>query len=66
MEIVNLGRILALLGLILVLLTGWVRRQARAQKQSPSPALLKLQSWGGLVALGLILAGLILMNYQNK
>ncbi len=66
METVDLGRILALLGLILVLLTGWRRRRARAQKQAPSPALLKLQSWGSLVAFGLILAGLILMNYQNK
>jgi hypothetical protein len=66
MDTINLGRILALLGLILVLLTGWGRRRARQQQQAVSPALLKLQSWGSLAAFGLILAGLILMNYSAK
>jgi hypothetical protein len=63
---IDLGRILTLLGLILVLLTGWGRRRARQQQQAPSPALRKLQSWGSLAAFGLILAGLILMNYSAK
>ncbi len=65
MEPINLGRILTLLGLILVLVTGWGRRRAREQRQSVSPKLLKLQSWGSLAAFLLILAGLVLMNYQK-
>jgi hypothetical protein len=61
----NLGQILAIVGLILVVLTGWGRRRARQQGQAPSPALVKLQTWGSLAAFGLILAGLVLMNYQK-
>jgi hypothetical protein len=61
----ELGQLLAFLGLILVLLIGWGRRRARAQKRSVSPVLLKIQSWGSLAAFGLILAGLILMSYHK-
>lgn len=64
METTSLGPILAVLGMILFLVTAWGRRQARTQRQ-PSAALLKLQSWGSLAAFGLILAGLVLMNYQK-
>lgn len=60
----KLGPILAGLGMILFLITAWGRRQARTQRQ-PSAALLKLQSWGSLAAFALILAGLVLMNYQK-
>lgn len=61
----NLGQIMALLGLILFLVTGWGRRQIRKQGRSASPRLLALQSWGSLAALLLILAGLVLMYYQK-
>ncbi len=61
----ELGKIIALAGLILVLVSSWGRQRARKQK-APSPALLRLQSWGSLVAFGLILAGLILMMAPAK
>uniref|UniRef100_A0A7C3SLA5 Uncharacterized protein n=1 Tax=Desulfobacca acetoxidans TaxID=60893 RepID=A0A7C3SLA5_9BACT len=65
METANLGRILTLLGLILVLLTGWARRRVRLPKPSASPWLLRLQNWGRPGAFLLILAGLLLM-YHHK
>lgn len=64
MQTGSLGQVLAVLGMILFLITAWGRRQARTRKQ-PSAALVKLQSWGSLAAFGLILAGLVLMNYQK-
>jgi hypothetical protein len=61
MEHGGLGPVLALSGLILLLLTGLGRQRARSQQQKPSPAFVRWQKWGSLVAFALILAGLLLM-----
>jgi hypothetical protein len=64
MEKINLGQLLTIVGMVLFLITAWGRRQVRTQRQ-PSPGLVKLQNWGSLAAFALILAGLVLMNYQK-
>jgi len=61
MEKGGIGQILALVGLILLLLTGMGRQQARRQRQRPSPGFLLLQRWGAYAAFGLLLAGLLIM-----
>ena len=63
MEKGGLGQILALVGLIVFLITGLGRQQARRRprSQAPSPALLRWQQWGTFAAIALILAGLVLM-----
>jgi hypothetical protein len=61
----KLGQILALIGLILVLITGWGRRRGRSgQKQSAAPTGIRYQFWAGLGGFLLILAGLVLMSYK--
>jgi hypothetical protein len=63
MEKGGLGQILALVGLIIFVLSGVGRRQSARRSQSPPPS----QSWqrwqlcGTLTAIGLIVAGLLLM-----
>jgi len=59
MEKGGLGQILALVGLIVFLITGLGRQQAR--RRLPAPALQRWQQWGTFAAIALILAGLVLM-----
>jgi hypothetical protein len=56
----NLGIILALLGLGLLLFTGQARRRLRRQKPPPSPGLYRRLQLASFVAYGLIIAGLLL------
>jgi hypothetical protein len=63
MEKGGLGQILALVGLIVFLITGLGRQQARRRPraQPPSPAFQRWQQWGMFAAIALVLAGLGLM-----
>jgi uncharacterized membrane protein len=63
MEKGGLGQILALVGLIVLLITGLGRQQSRRQPRSqpPSPAFRRWQQWGTFAAIALILAGLVIM-----
>ncbi|MCK9376028.1 MAG: hypothetical protein M0P73_07765 [Syntrophobacterales bacterium] len=66
MENLKLGEIIALVGLVVLLVTGAGRRRVR---QGKLPAKQNLVKWlflrGDIVAFGLILAGLVLM-YLRK
>uniref|UniRef100_A0A7C5AM37 Uncharacterized protein n=1 Tax=Desulfobacca acetoxidans TaxID=60893 RepID=A0A7C5AM37_9BACT len=61
MENVTPGPLLALAGLILLLLLGIGRQQARRQARFASPRFLRLQQWGRYLAFAFILLGLLLM-----
>lgn len=63
MEKGGLGQILALMGLIVFLITGLGRQQARRRpgSQAPSLGFQRWQQWGTFAAIGLMLAGLVLM-----
>jgi threonine/homoserine/homoserine lactone efflux protein len=61
MEKGSFGQILALVGFILLLLTGVGRQQARRRQQQPSPRFQRWQNLGTLAAFALIIIGLILM-----
>jgi len=65
MEKVGLGQILALVGLIVLLLTGAGRQQSRRQRRPPSTRFLQWQRWGTYAALALLLAGLLLMTWAK-
>ena len=62
MENGGLGQVLALVGLVLLILTGMGRQRARQQQKKPSPAFRRWQQWGSYAALALILIGLLLMT----
>lgn len=61
----NLGQILAIIGLIMVVIMRWSGRRVRGQKRPAAPAGFDYHFWGGLAGFLLILAGLVLMNYQR-
>ena len=61
MELAKLGPAVTLVGLVVMLCTGWVRQRLRAQKGAPSPHLVRLHSWGSLAAFTLIMVGLCLL-----
>jgi len=58
---VELGQILALVGMVVLLLTGMRRQQARKSGQASTPKFFREQRWMHGVAYGLILVGLMLM-----
>ncbi|MEW6386446.1 MAG: hypothetical protein AB1491_02885 [Thermodesulfobacteriota bacterium] len=61
----NLGEILALVGLVLLLFTGLGRQRQRKLQQSPSPGFLLWQRWGGIAAYACLVLGLLLMWAQK-
>jgi LPXTG-motif cell wall-anchored protein len=65
METLRSGQILALLGLVLVVLTGWGRRRRRDRQKPPSRTELLLQTWGSVAGFLMILAGLVLMSFHK-
>ena len=58
---VELGQILALVGMVVLLLSGMRRRQARKLGQASTPGYFREQRWLHGAAYGLILVGLLLM-----
>ena len=56
----NLGIILAMLGLGLLLLIGLARRRLRRRKPPPAPGLYRGLQLASFAAYGLIIAGLLL------
>lgn len=62
---VKLGQILALLGLVLLVLGNLGRRRSRRGRQPPVAGFARWQRLSDLTALGLILAGLLLMWSQK-
>ncbi|MDI6854496.1 MAG: hypothetical protein QME75_12930 [Deltaproteobacteria bacterium] len=65
MENANIGQILAILGLVVVLLTGWGRRRRRDRRQAPSRTELLIQNWAAVAGFLMILAGLVLMSFHK-
>ena len=58
---VETGQIVALVGMVLLILSGMGRQRARKEGKQRDPAFLKKQRWLHGAAYGLILLGLILM-----
>jgi len=58
---VELGQILALVGMVVLLLSGMRRQRARKLGQASAPGFFREQRWLHAAAYGLILAGLMLM-----
>ncbi|MHB8068734.1 MAG: hypothetical protein ACYDIC_12650 [Desulfobaccales bacterium] len=58
---IELGQVLALVGLVLLLLSGWRRRQARKAGQASTPQFFREQRWMYAAAYGLIIVGLMLI-----
>jgi hypothetical protein len=58
---VELGQIIALVGMVVLLLTGMRRQRARKSGQSSTPKFFREQRWLHGAAYGLILVGLLLM-----
>jgi hypothetical protein len=58
---VELGQVLALVGMVVLLLTGMSRRRARKLRQASTPKFIREQRWMYGAAYGLILVGLMLM-----
>jgi len=65
MEQGGLGQVLSLVGLILLLISGVGRQQARQRQRQPSPGFQRLQYWGSLAAFALIIIGLLLMAWAK-
>jgi len=65
LAVVKLGQILALLGLVLLVLGGLGRQRGRRRRQPPAAGFARWQRFSDLTALGLILAGLLLMWSQK-
>jgi hypothetical protein len=63
--VVQLGQIVALVGMVVLLLTGMSRQRARKLGQASTPVFFRQQRWLRGVAYGLILVGLILMWAQK-
>ena len=58
---VETGQIVALVGMVLLILSGMGRQRARKEGKQRDPAFLKKQRWLHGAAYGLILLGLYLM-----
>jgi uncharacterized membrane protein YidH (DUF202 family) len=58
---VELGQIIALMGMVVLLLTGLRRQRARKLKKASTPSFFREQRWMYAAAYGLILVGLMLM-----
>ena len=65
MEKSGIGQIMALVGLILLLLSGLGRQQARRQQQPSSPKPQQWQRWGNIAGLVLVLVGLFLWGWAK-
>jgi len=61
MGVVELGQILALVGMVVLLLTSMSRQRARKSGQASTPGFFRQQRWMHAAAYGLILVGLMLM-----
>ncbi len=61
MSVVEIGHILALVGMVVLILGGLGRQRARKLGKHADPGFLKQQRWLLGAAYGLILAGLLLM-----
>jgi hypothetical protein len=61
MEQGGLGQVLALMGLVLLILSGVGRQRARQRERQPPPSSQRWQRWGSLAGLALVLVGLLLM-----
>ena len=61
MGAVEIGQILALVGMVILLLSGMRRQQARKSGQAATPKFFREQRWMYGAAYGLILVGLLLM-----
>ena len=59
------GEILALVGLGLLLLTGWGRQRQRKLRHPPRPGFILWQRWGGVAAYVCVALGLLLMYAQK-
>jgi len=58
---VEMGQILALVGMVLLVIGSHARQRARKQGKLATPGFLRQQRWLYGVALGLVLVGLLLM-----
>jgi murein DD-endopeptidase MepM/ murein hydrolase activator NlpD len=58
---VEIGQILALVGMVLLVLGSHLRQRGRKQGKLGTPEFLRQQRWLNGVALGLVLVGLLLM-----
>ena len=58
---VELGPILALIGMVLLLLSSMGRQRARKSGKARTPAYLQQQRWLHFAAYGLIIVGLLMM-----
>jgi uncharacterized membrane protein YidH (DUF202 family) len=61
LAVVEIGHILALVGMVILILGGMGRQRARKQGKHADPGFLRQQRWLYGAAYGLILAGLLLM-----
>jgi uncharacterized membrane protein len=61
MEQGGLGQVLALMGLVLLILSGVGRQRARQRERQPPPSSQRWQRWGSFAGLALVLVGLLLM-----
>lgn len=61
MSTLELGPLLALVGMVVLLLSGWARRSARKEGKQKDPHVLRQQRWLYGTAYALILLGLFLM-----
>jgi len=60
-SVLQIGQIVALVGMVLLILSGMGRQRARKEGKQRDPAFLKQQRWLHGAAYGLILLGLFLM-----
>lgn len=56
---------MALVGLILLLLSGMGRQKSRRQKEQSAPQLPEWQRWGNYVGLALVLLGLLIWTWTE-
>jgi hypothetical protein len=61
----QVGEIIALVGMGVLLVSNMGRRQARTGRAPGNRTLARMLSWGDFVAFGLILAGLVVMYIQK-
>ena len=65
MEKSGIGQILALVGLIMLLLSGLGRQQARRREQQAAQKSQQWQRWGNIAGLVLVLVGLFLWGWAK-